>query len=136
MAKDDDKPKVPAKAEVTYVPGPEGPSEVKWWGMLFRANVARTVTHRQLIESAMSNPFFQVNGERKEKAKPGTPTTPEEYKVHAIAWINASGSHHDLERQWEKEDELREEIGVGTDDLDYILPKFNARYALLKKQAA
>lgn len=134
-AQDDDLT-VPTKADVTYIPQhKDDPSEVIWHKILFRANVPKVgITNQQLLRSAMTNTHFEVNGKKKEKVKPGAPETAEGYRLHAITWINAAETHHALVKQWEGEQEMRDEIGVGTDDLDYILPQYNARFAKLKKQ--
>lgn len=137
MAKEKDELAVPAKAEITYMPQhKDDPSEVMWWRHVFRANTPRVINDKRIIESALNNPWFLVNGNRKEKPVLGEPTTPEAYRLHAVTWIEGCKSHHELEQKWEREEPMRQEIGVGSDDLDYILPRFNKRFSILKQQAA
>lgn len=137
---EDDKPAVglvvPKKAMVCYVPRhKDDPSETKMHGYHFRANVPKLVNSSECLRSAMTNPWFTVDGKAIEVKKPGAPRTPESYKLHAVGWIGAATSHADMERQWNAEDDMRTEIGVGSDDLDYILPRYNAKYIRLKKAA-
>lgn len=53
----------PKKAMLTYIPLEDGDHAfTTWYGVKFRANVAREVTNRDMIESAMTNPWFSVDG--------------------------------------------------------------------------
>ena len=53
----------PKEAMITYVPLDEGdPVFTIWYGIKFAANVPKKVTNRELITSAIKNPWFSVDG--------------------------------------------------------------------------
>lgn len=93
-----------------------------------------------MIDQAKGNPSFQVEGEAPVAArKPGRPRIPrtsEDYRSYALAWISAMEDVQDLAERWDAEDVLRENCGVGEDDLKYLTPFFQAKHHELKKQAA
>lgn len=129
----------PAKAEkkkvmVTYRPQSGDPSEIKWNGHNFVANVPRPVAHENMIEQAKGNPWFDVEGHEKPKAQPAnTPKTPEQYRAYAADWFKKAKTSADFEQRWEEEEEMRDAAGVGTDDVEWLQSIANPRLAELKK---
>jgi hypothetical protein len=60
----------PKEAMITYTPRVDGDKAFTvWYGIKFTANVPKKVTNRELITSALTNPWFSVNG----KAPPPLP---------------------------------------------------------------
>lgn len=93
-----------------------------------------------MIDQAKGNPSFQVEGEvpaaARKPGRPRIPRTSEDYRSYALAWISAMEDVQDLAERWDAEETLRENIGVGEDDLKYLTPFFQAKHHELKKQAA
>lgn len=113
------------KLMVTYKPQPGDPSEVKWNGHIFHANVPRPVIDdgnpHGMVALAKGNMCFEVEGHDKKAAPdPGAPKTPEEYRVYAINWFKKARSADEFEQRWDDEEEMREEAGVGTDDVEWL----------------
>jgi hypothetical protein len=136
---------------------PTDPVEMTFAKVLFRANemveVADTVTVQQLVvekrETAegesrskgremqvplyqvlAGNPWFEINGVKPERQKPATsrvPTSPDEWRGYAIAWIAASTNSVTMDKRWLGEDSLRRACGVSADDMAYVMPFFEAR---------
>jgi hypothetical protein len=91
-----------------------------------------------MADVARTNPDFVVEGSEPSvpkagKAKP--PKTPEEYRAHAVAWINAAASIDDLER-WNDEESMREKCGCGEDDEQFLQPLFDAKFKQLSAAEA
>lgn len=125
---EDEKPELNPVSEgdhVTYRPGPDDPTSVKWSGHVFHANIPKHVKNADLIEKARSNKFFHV-GEFTEKDavvtrdEPPSPKTPEQYRAHAVAWIKTMTSVDQLDQKWQGEETLRMSCEVGTDDIEYL----------------
>jgi len=97
-------------------------------------------TRQCMVELAKLNPHFEVAGFEKpeeEKRKPGRPRIPKnanEYRSYAMGWITSSNDVQTLLKRWDDEDELREKIGCGEDDTNYLVPFFDARVHILKGQ--
>ena len=53
-------PEAPKTEQVTYTPGPDDPTSVKWHGYTFHANVPKAVANADLVERARGNKFFKV----------------------------------------------------------------------------
>jgi hypothetical protein len=136
---------------------PADPVETTFAKILFRANepveVADTVTVQQLVVEKREtpegetrskgremqvplyrvlagNPWFEIDGVKSERQKPAThrvPTSPDEYRGYAIAWIAASTSAVTMDKRWIAEDNLRRACGVSADDMAYVMPFFEAK---------
>ena len=145
-----------ASAEVTYIPGDGDPHRVTWGGLEFKAYVPTKVgvthaisvplrkehvladgtvqsrnveTRVSLVELARGNPSFAVDGVRTER-KVGTarvPSSNDEYRGYAIAWIAASTAAQPMDTRWDAEADLRGNCGVDDKDIAYLRPFFEAR---------
>lgn len=120
--------------QVTYVPGPEGPMETKWMGIVFRANAPKMVTKRALIEAAKKNPFFKVGPfdprtDVYREHEPAPPKTSREYRAHCVRWLLKTDSLDELAERWRDEAQLRADCEVGSDDLDYLSSLFDPKIA-------
>ena len=118
-------PEAPKTEQVTYTPGPDDPTSVKWHGYTFHANVPKAVANADLVERARGNKFFKV-GEFTEsdvvttREEPPAPKTAEQYRAHAVAWFKQMQSVEQLDTKWQGEETLRMSCGVGSDDLEYL----------------
>lgn len=124
---------------VTYRPGPEDPPIVKWSGHTFHANVPKFVEHPELLEKARQNKFFKVGafgpGDAVEtREETGLPKTPEQYRAHAVAWLKTTQSVEELDQTWRKEETLRHDCGVGSDDIDLLNGLIDPLRAELRKR--
>lgn len=140
--------------QVTYLPGPEDPVSVKFAGHVFNANVPKTIEgdhdadpktrayqNAQLIEKARRNKFFKVGDfnaardgvavEQQEK-----PSSAEQYRAHAVKWLQKVESVDELDTKWIAEEPLRAACEVGLDDLDYLGSIFGPKRAELRKRDA
>jgi hypothetical protein len=145
-----------ATADITYYPGDGDPHRITWAGLEFKAYVPTPValthailvplrkehvladgtvqsrnieTRVSLVELARGNPSFAVDGVRIER-KVGTarvPSSNDEYRGYAIAWIAASTGTLAMDTRWEAEAALRAQCGVDDKDLAYLRPFFEAR---------
>lgn len=132
--------------EITYHPREGDPSTVKWAGVKFEANVPKVVSHPEIIMGAPTNPWFSVkgetaeSGEAKRRGPKPKPKTPEAYRAWAVEWINAvkpdpllepaiaaAGAVAAMKERWGAEESLREQCGVGSDDLDMLASIFNPK---------
>lgn len=123
--------------QITYLPGPEDPVTTKFFGHVFHANVPKIVTNRELIKKLRDhpNPFFKVGpfDPAKDKAPVigfiGEPTTSEQYRAHAVGWINKCADIDDMAKTWVAEQRLRDACEFGTDDYMWLgtifLPKMH-----------
>lgn len=129
---------------ITYTPiHPGDPADTLWNRHRFRANipvkvkdVPQGLTAAQMVEAARGNPWFKVEGEEQATTTPTVPETPEQYKMHAVAWIRTATSSRDMAARWRQEEELRTECGVSEDDVAYIQTIFKPRLAILKDSEA
>jgi hypothetical protein len=129
---------------ITYTPiHPGDPADTLWNRHRFRANipvkvrdVAQGLTAAQMIEAAKGNPWFLVEGEEQAKTRPTVPETPEQYRMHAVAWIRTATASRDMASKWRGEEELRTECGVSDDDVEYIQSIYRPRLAILKDSEA
>jgi hypothetical protein len=143
-------------AEVTYIPGDGDPHRVTWGGLEFKAHIPTLVplthaisvpmrkehvlddgtvqsrnieTRVSLVELARGNPSFSVDGVQAER-KAGTarvPSSNDEYRGYAIAWIANSTGAAAMDTRWEAEAALRGQCGVDDKDIAYLRPFFEAR---------
>lgn len=115
----------PVGEDVTYIPGPEDPSQVQWAGHHFHANIPKRVTNVDLIARARGNKFFKVGtfkpGDAVKVEETPDPKTPEQYRAHAVAWVKTMQSVDQLDRKWAAEETLRMTCGVGLDDIEYLM---------------
>ena len=126
--------------QITYLPGEEDPPKVLWNGITFYANMPRAVSDPRMIEQARANPFFHVGAFDPDKhsvklrAQTKEPKTPEQYRAHAVAWLNKVESVADLDARWAREEVLRIQCGVGADDLDFLSHLFRPKRGELEKR--
>lgn len=123
---------------VTYVPQPGDPAVTTWNGHTFHANKPTPVNadvHGKMIEQARGNPWFEVAGQDKPKtpSAANSPTNSEEYRSYAIGWFKTVDSSKAMKARWAAEEEMRNELGVGTDDLEYLDKLYIPRLAELEK---
>lgn len=129
-----------ASEQVTYLPDPEDPPQVKYGGHTFSANLPKTVALPQsMIERLRHNRFFKLGAFDPKtdavKAAPITlPKTADEYQVHAIKWFRDVQSLHDFDERWTAEEPLRQACEVGAEELDYLASLSRPRRAELKKK--
>lgn len=136
-------PSLIASEQITYRPIHDGdPAKVTWMGLVFHANVPKTITNPKLIDAAKGNKWFKV-GEFDPKTdgvpveETGLPKTPEQYRAHVIAWLKRMESVDALDTKWAGEETLRIECGVGTDDIEYLAGFVDpARHELRKRDRA
>lgn len=123
---------------VTYVPRDGDPVRVKWDGIEFTANVPVLVTKPHIIEAARGNPWFHVGEDAPapKPAEPQEPQTAEEYRGYVVAWLKGATTSDLMQRRWDAEAPMREDLGVGTDDLEWIGKFFNPQFEQLKKAEA
>lgn len=131
----DTKPKPrPDGADVTYIPRKDDPAEVTWNNHLFKANVPRPVKNPIMIEQAKGNPWFAVAGhERGTISESKVPASAEDYRAHAVAWINEAKTSFEMTERWEAEEPLRHALGVGTDDFEWINKFYDPKIEQLRK---
>lgn len=112
----------PGPTHLTYVPGPEDPSQVVWNNHRFRANVPLLVMNPQMIELAKGNPHFEVEGHVKApiERRAITPTTSEKYRAHAVKWFREAKTATEFQERWVAEASMREQAGVGDDDVTWL----------------
>lgn len=107
--------------DIIYTPGPGDPSEAKWRGIVFKANVPVRVKDKAHIEAARGNRFFRVGDEAPAGGgPPKDPKTPMEYRAHAVEWIKASQTIEDVVKHWAEERTLRQTCEVGSDDVQWL----------------
>ena len=125
--------------DVTYNPKHAGdPVETEWDGRSFKAGKPVTLDgrekqHKDFIERARANPWFDVDGESAtQRQVSDEPTTAEEYRAYAIDWITRAKSSRELEGRWRNERDMRENLGWGSDDQSLIDPILDPRLENLK----
>ncbi len=123
--------------QVTYVPGPDDPSTVKWAGHVFHANVPKPVINKTLIEAARGNKFFRVGAFSPSDVgtteKAVLPKTSNDYRAHVVAWLKRVESADEFMTQWARDAPMREDCEVGLDDYDYLGSLMAPRLAELAK---
>ena len=106
---------------------------------------SRGVPKKRTLASVLEkNPYFSVDGKAapeapaKKAGRPKQPTTPEEYRVYALRWFEATKDVADLEHRWKAEAEMREKIGVHDDgdDVSYLRPFYEGRHLALRQAEA
>lgn len=127
-------------AKLTYLPKEGDPVKVNWNGHVFEANVGKECRNAYMVDLAKANPWFRVeDGDKVDKVDPKTKGLDRErdrageYKKHAIAWINAAESDLMMAKQWASEERMREEHGVGTEDIDYLMTLYTPKFEQLKR---
>ena len=127
--------------QVTYRPGPEDPVRVQFGGHHLHANIPKQVRGRKSwFATVRNNPFFKVGDFDPKKDAVVTreelplPKTSDQYKAFAVAWFRSAESLHDFDARWQLEEVLRQECGVGADDLDYLGSLMRPRRAELQKR--
>jgi len=152
-------------AEITYLPGDGDPHRVTWGGLEFKAYVPTNValthaisvplrkehaladgtvqsrnieTRVSLVELARGNPSFSVDGVQaaRKVATARVPTSNDEYRGYAIAWIANSTDAAVMDTRWDTEAALRGQCGVDEKDIAYLRPFFEARRDQVKAQGA
>lgn len=131
-----------ATETVTYLPAEGDRSSVKWAGHVFHANVPKQVDvtkHGELIEAARKNKFFKVGAfdaskDRVPVEETPLPKTSDQYRAWCVAWLAKCESDAEFVDRWMGEEKLREECGVGTDDIDYLNTLILPKRAELKKR--
>lgn len=120
---------------VTYLPREGDPSFVVWDRHKFQAGTPRVVKDPTLIAKAKANPWFEVEGHERAKsyAPPPVPKTSEQYRIHAIAWINAATDPGEMRQLWLEEAKLRDACGFGSDDLERVMAIYQPKFAQLEK---
>ena len=63
----------------------------------------------------------------------GLPINADQWRAYALAYINAADDSEDMQEWWNGDEAMRQVIGVGSDDLDYIAPFFNPKIEALRK---
>src|ERR1043166_4740016 len=130
-------------AKLTYLPDDGDPAKVTWNGHVFEANVGKEVRNAYMVDLAKGNRFFKVeDADKVDKPDPKTKALDRErdrvgeYKKHAVAWINAAESHLMMAKQWASEERMREEHGVGTEDIDWLMTLYTPKFEQLKRAFA
>jgi hypothetical protein len=161
-----DKPVGDEYDEITYCPGQFDPPRTEWNGVRFKANVPVKISKKQtvlvplreeflqpdgsritraverrvpMVELAKGNHTFSVNGAEPVAHKVGTdhvPTSPDEYRGYAIAWISSSTKSSEMDARWDGEERLRDKCGVSEQDIAYLRPFFEAWHMQVKDRAA
>lgn len=134
----DEAPELMASEQITYLPAEGDPTSVKWMGLVFHANVPKTVTNAALIEKAKGNKFFKVGAfdpasDAVKVEETPEPKTPEQYRAHAVAWLKSVKSVDALDLKWQAEETLRMACGVGSDDIEYLMSLLEPKRAELRK---
>jgi len=130
--------------KITYTPiHPGDPADTLWNRHRFRANVPVSVrdvpqglTAKEMIERALDNPWFAVEGEEQAQATPVTPETPEQYRSYAIGWIRTSTTSREMAARWRSEDDLRIQCGVSDQELSDIQGVYKNRSDIMKQAEA
>lgn len=132
----------PAGEQITYLPGEGDPLFVKWHGLVFHANVPKSVTKADLIEQAKANKFFKVGSFDTTKDSTAAvvstvadPKTAAQYRAHFVDWFKKITSINDMVATWAKEQPMREACEVGADDYSYIGTLFYPKMHDLAKAA-
>jgi hypothetical protein len=87
------------------------------------ADKAKAAPH-QNVKSAKDD------GDKKPKVyDPNTdlPTTSEQYRGFALAWIKTVDESEAMDLRWKEEEELRQKCGWGSDDEEYLATFFNQK---------
>jgi hypothetical protein len=101
----------PKEAMITYIPLEQGDEAFTiWHGIKFSANVPRKVTNRELITSAITNPWFSVDG--KPPAKRHMPPPPRDTADDARSVVI------DEKQEVEVEDVLSGDVENVNEDVD------------------
>lgn len=118
---------LPLGEQITYIPGDGDPLSVKWHGLVFHANVPKSVTKPELIEQAKGNKFFKVGSFDTAKdstaavdAAAAVPKTSQEYRAHFVDWLKKASEINGLVATWAKEQSMRDACEVGADDYSYM----------------
>ncbi len=129
---------------ITYTPiHPGDPADTLWNRHRFRANipvrvrdVPQGLSAKQMIDAALNNPWFSVEGEEQAKATPSIPETPEQYRSYAIGWIRTAVTVREIESRWRSEEDLRIQCGVGDGELADIQGVRKNRLDIMKQAEA
>lgn len=149
--------------QITYMPPADEPSQMKWGGRTFKANVPVDMTDKDgyyIMESvrterpdgvivltsrerfvtfeemAKGNPMFKVEGHEKESVVPLDPSemsTPTQYRAYALEWFRDAIDPVEFRQRWRDEADLREQCGMTHDDVRFLEPHMNTRLNELKE---
>lgn len=107
--------------EVTYMPGYGDPSVTKWRGHTFKAGEPKVIKDADHIEAARGNRFFRVGKGGSAGDNPNRPPANEmEYRAHVVRWMDKEQTVEDIIKRFAGERKLREECGVGEEDLKWL----------------
>lgn len=136
-------------ARVTYIPSEGDPLKTKFNGFVFKAHEPRDIPDnavirlddgktRPMMDAIRGNPFFEIEGEKRpgKGAPPAVPRTTEEYRAYAVKWINHFDDEDGFDaysKRWEKEQPLREQCGIGDEDMSFIMQFYSPKYDRLKR---
>jgi hypothetical protein len=126
--------------QVTYLPGPEDPPQVKFGGHTFNANLSKKVDMpTSYFERLQTNKFFKVGHFDAVKdsvpaQEQSEPKTADEYKVYAVEWFKKTQSLKAFDERWTEEEGLRQDCEVGAEELDYLSSLARPKRAELKKK--
>lgn len=133
---------LPLGEQITYLPGEGDSPSVKWHGLVFHANVPKSVTKQELIDQAKGNKFFKVGSFDTAKdsiaapeAVAASPKTSAEYRAHFVGWFKKVTDINNLVDTWAKEQPMRDACEVGADDYSYIGTLFHPKMHELAKAA-
>jgi hypothetical protein len=127
-AADETDQELPLSEQITYLAGEGDPPSTKWHGIVFHANVPKTVNKPALIEAAKNNRFFKVGTFDPQKDAGGVvplpsiadPKTSEQYRAHVVEWLRKVTDIDDFVKRWASEGDMRMACEVGSDDYSYL----------------
>jgi len=133
------KPDDPIISElVTYLPGDDGPPQVKFAGHTFRGHVPQRVDMlTSWFEMVRGNKTFVVGefdpAQIGAAVVPRAPKTDRQYRAHVAEWLKRAPSVRDIIRLWVRDTSLRHQCEVGSDDYDFLGSLIEPRLAELAK---
>lgn len=92
-----------------------------------------------MYKLAGTNPRFSVNGKRPAEQVKGSmrlPTDSTTYRAFAMNWIMRTNTAEELEARWKHESALREECGIGPEDIQWLEPFIEGAKLQLRAAAA
>jgi hypothetical protein len=117
----------PKGEQVTYIPRDGDPPKTKWRGIVFHANVPKTITDVEHIDAARNSKFFHVGAFDPSKDSTaaidepeGQPKNATQYRAHVVAWLKKTGDINQFVANWKSDLPLQQFCEVGTDDFNYL----------------